>query len=134
MKLLTQAFILEKFGPRLTMAQLATLLCQSEGTIRNQVSAECFPIPTYKEMPDALLLTMPSLTTSTRCRQKPANALQLEEATKWKTLRPRSRFKFDVNPTRQSHELALRWCYGRVCLAGREIKHVYDRASDVFLP
>ena len=49
MKLLTQAYILEKFGPRLTMAQLATLLCLSEGTIRNQVSAECFPIPTYKE-------------------------------------------------------------------------------------
>jgi hypothetical protein len=49
MKLLTQAFILEKFGPRMTMAQLATLLCMSEGTIRNQVSAETFPIPTYKE-------------------------------------------------------------------------------------
>jgi hypothetical protein len=49
MKLLTQAFILEKFGPRMTMAQLASLLCMSEGTIRNQVSAETFPIPTYKE-------------------------------------------------------------------------------------
>lgn len=49
MKLLTQAFILEKFGVRLTMAQLATLLAMSEGTIRNQVSAETFPIPTYKE-------------------------------------------------------------------------------------
>lgn len=49
MKLLTQAFILEKFGPRLTMAQLASLLSLSEGTIRNQVSAETFPIATYKE-------------------------------------------------------------------------------------
>jgi hypothetical protein len=49
MKLLTQAFILEKFGPRMTMSQLATLLCMSEGTIRNQVSAEIFPIRTYKE-------------------------------------------------------------------------------------
>ncbi|WP_406868140.1 hypothetical protein [Paraburkholderia fungorum] len=49
MGLLTRAFILEKFGVRLTMAQLATLLAMSEGTIRNQVSAETFPIPTYKE-------------------------------------------------------------------------------------
>jgi hypothetical protein len=49
MSLLTRAFILEKFGVRLTMAQLATLLAMSEGTIRNQVSAETFPIPTYKE-------------------------------------------------------------------------------------
>jgi predicted DNA-binding transcriptional regulator AlpA len=49
MSLLTSAFILEKFGVRLTMAQLATLLAMSEGTIRNQVSAETFPIPTYKE-------------------------------------------------------------------------------------
>lgn len=49
MKLLTQAYILEKFGPRMNMQQLASLLCMSEGTIRNQVSAETFPIPTYKE-------------------------------------------------------------------------------------
>ncbi|SOE69990.1 hypothetical protein SAMN05446635_3675 [Burkholderia sp. OK233] len=49
MTLLTRAFILERFGVRLTMAQLATLLSMSEGTIRNQVSAETFPIPTYKE-------------------------------------------------------------------------------------
>lgn len=49
MSLLTRAYILEKFGVRLTMAQLATLLALSEGTIRNQVSAETFPIPTYKE-------------------------------------------------------------------------------------
>jgi hypothetical protein len=49
MSLLTRAFILEKFGPRMTMGQLATLLAMSEGTIRNQVSAETFPIPTYKE-------------------------------------------------------------------------------------
>jgi hypothetical protein len=33
----------------MTMGQLATLLAMSEGTIRNQVSAETFPIPTYKE-------------------------------------------------------------------------------------
>ncbi|KWA72836.1 hypothetical protein WL30_11585 [Burkholderia ubonensis] len=49
MSLLTRAYILEKFGPRMTMAQLAQLLLMSEGTIRNQVSTETFPIPTYKE-------------------------------------------------------------------------------------
>jgi predicted DNA-binding transcriptional regulator AlpA len=49
MKLLTQAYILENYGVRLTMPQLARLLEMSEGTIRNQVSAETFPIPTYKE-------------------------------------------------------------------------------------
>lgn len=49
MSLLTRAYILEKYGPRMTLAQLAQLLLMSEGTIRNQVSAETFPIPTYKE-------------------------------------------------------------------------------------
>jgi len=47
--LLTRAYILEKYGPRMTLAQLAQLLLMSEGTIRNQISAETFPIPTYKE-------------------------------------------------------------------------------------
>ncbi|CAG9193309.1 conserved hypothetical protein [Burkholderia gladioli] len=49
MSLLTRAYILEKYGPRMTLAQLAQLLLMSEGTIRNQISAERFPIPTYKE-------------------------------------------------------------------------------------
>ncbi|WP_175994438.1 hypothetical protein [Burkholderia vietnamiensis] len=49
MSLLTRAYILEKYGPRMTLAKLAQLLLISEGTIRNQISAETFPIPTYKE-------------------------------------------------------------------------------------
>ncbi|WP_186272012.1 hypothetical protein [Burkholderia gladioli] len=49
MSLLTRAYILEKYGPRMTLAQLAQLLLMSEGTIRNQISSETFPIPTYKE-------------------------------------------------------------------------------------
>lgn len=49
MSLLTRAYILEKYGPRMTLAQLSQLLLMSEGTIRNQISAETFPIPTYKE-------------------------------------------------------------------------------------
>jgi hypothetical protein len=46
----------------------------------------------------------------------------------------RSHLKFGVDPARQSHKPPLRWRYCGVCLAGSEIKHVYDRASDVFLP
>lgn len=49
MSLLTRAYILEKYGPRMTLAQLAQLLLMSEGTIRNQISAATFPIATYKE-------------------------------------------------------------------------------------
>jgi hypothetical protein len=49
MKLLTRAYILENYGVRLNMAQLSRLLVMSEGTIRNQISAETFPVPTYKE-------------------------------------------------------------------------------------
>ncbi|WP_244104329.1 MULTISPECIES: helix-turn-helix domain-containing protein [Burkholderia] len=33
----------------MNLSQLAQLLQMSEGTIRNQISAETFPIPTYKE-------------------------------------------------------------------------------------
>ncbi|WP_343666279.1 hypothetical protein [Paraburkholderia tropica] len=49
MSLLTRAYILEKFGVRLSVPQLAQLLSMAEGTVRNQISAEIFPIPTYKE-------------------------------------------------------------------------------------
>lgn len=49
MKLLTRAFILESYGVRLAPPQLARLLLLSEGTIRNQISAGTFPIPTYLE-------------------------------------------------------------------------------------
>lgn len=49
MSLLTRAYILERYGPRMTLAQLAQLMLMSEGTIRNQISAETFPIATYKE-------------------------------------------------------------------------------------
>ncbi|QBQ98193.1 hypothetical protein [Paraburkholderia pallida] len=49
MNLLTRAYILEKFGVRLSVPQLAQLLSMAEGTVRNQISAEIFPIATYKE-------------------------------------------------------------------------------------
>ncbi|RLK45977.1 hypothetical protein [Cupriavidus plantarum] len=49
MSLLTQAYVLETYGPRLSIAQLSALLDITEGTIRNQVSAGAFPIKTYVE-------------------------------------------------------------------------------------
>lgn len=49
MSLLTQAYVLETYGPRLSVAQLSQLLDMAEGSIRNQVSAGTFPIVTYTE-------------------------------------------------------------------------------------
>lgn len=49
MSLLTQAYLLEQYGPRLSIIQLARLLTLTEGTIRNQISAAAFPIKTYVE-------------------------------------------------------------------------------------
>ena len=49
MSLMTQAYLLEHYGPRLNVAQLAALLAMTEGTIRNQISAGTFPIQTYTE-------------------------------------------------------------------------------------
>lgn len=46
MSLLTQAYVLETYGPRLSIAQLSKLLDMAEGSIRNQVSAGTFPIVT----------------------------------------------------------------------------------------
>ena len=47
MSILTQAMIFEKYGPRLTVVQLAELFALSPKTIYNQVSARTFPVPTY---------------------------------------------------------------------------------------
>ncbi|PUA16852.1 hypothetical protein [Glaciimonas sp. PCH181] len=49
MALLTQAYILDNFGIRLNLPQLAKLLDIKEGTLRNQISARAFPIKTYIE-------------------------------------------------------------------------------------
>ncbi|BET10759.1 hypothetical protein [Pandoraea sputorum] len=49
MSILTRAYILERYGVRLGVGQLSQLLCVAEGTIRNQISAETFPVPTYVE-------------------------------------------------------------------------------------
>ncbi|VVD82390.1 hypothetical protein [Pandoraea commovens] len=49
MSLLTRAYILEQYGVRLGVAQLSEVLRVAEGTIRNQISADTFPVPTYVE-------------------------------------------------------------------------------------
>lgn len=45
--LVTQAFMFERYGPRLGIEQLAAVLGMTKGAIYNQVSAETFTIPTY---------------------------------------------------------------------------------------
>ena len=45
--LVTQLYLLEKYGPRLTTEQLAEVLTSDAGTILNQVSAGTFGVPTY---------------------------------------------------------------------------------------
>lgn len=47
MSLLTQAYLLDKYGPRLTIDQLSEVLGMPTGTIYNQVSARTFTLPTY---------------------------------------------------------------------------------------
>lgn len=47
MSLLTQAYLLEKYGPRLNVEHLAEVLGVAKGTIYNQISALTFPVATY---------------------------------------------------------------------------------------
>ncbi len=47
MSLITQAFVVERFGLRLSIDQLAELLGITKGAIYNQVSAGTFPVKTY---------------------------------------------------------------------------------------
>ena len=47
MSLLTQAWMIENFGPRLNVAQLAEIMGLTKGAIHNQISDGTFPISTY---------------------------------------------------------------------------------------
>jgi hypothetical protein len=48
MTLLTHIWLLETYGPRLTMEELAKVLKRERQTIYNQISAGTFEIPTHK--------------------------------------------------------------------------------------
>lgn len=50
MSLMTQAWILDKYGPRLSVEQLAEILCISRSTINNQICQNVFPVATYREV------------------------------------------------------------------------------------
>ena len=45
--LVTQMIIAEKYGPRLSVEQLANVMGLSKGAVYNQVSAGTFPVITY---------------------------------------------------------------------------------------
>ena len=47
MTLVTQAFIFERYGPRLNVEQLAEVLQITKGALYNQFSAGTCPIKTY---------------------------------------------------------------------------------------
>lgn len=47
MSFLSQAYLLEKYGPRLAMPDLAKVLGIAHGTLRNRVSAGTLKVPTY---------------------------------------------------------------------------------------
>ena len=46
MSLLVQAYLIENYGLRMTLEQVAQELSITPQTIRNQISADRFPIPT----------------------------------------------------------------------------------------
>ena len=47
MSLLTQAYLLETYGPRLTVEKLAAVLDIATNTIHNQLAKKTFPVKTY---------------------------------------------------------------------------------------
>lgn len=47
MSLLIQAYLLDKYGPRLSVEQLAEVLSLKTGTLYNQISAGTCSVPTY---------------------------------------------------------------------------------------
>lgn len=49
MSLMTQAVVVEQYGLRLTIEQLAQAMQLAKSTVYNQVAAKTFPIPTYVE-------------------------------------------------------------------------------------
>jgi hypothetical protein len=49
MNLFLQAMLFEKYGPRLSTAQLADCLDIAESTVYNQIAAGTFPVATYKD-------------------------------------------------------------------------------------
>jgi predicted DNA-binding transcriptional regulator AlpA len=49
MSLVTQAFVFERYGPRLDMIQLAALLDIEKTTLYNKISAKTCPVKTYMD-------------------------------------------------------------------------------------
>lgn len=49
MSLLTQAYLLERYGPRLSMADLAHELGVAVKTVQNQAAAGRLKVPTYRD-------------------------------------------------------------------------------------
>jgi predicted DNA-binding transcriptional regulator AlpA len=50
MSLMTQAWLLDKYGPRLNVDQMCQVLGMARQTINNQISDGSFPVPTYRDV------------------------------------------------------------------------------------
>jgi hypothetical protein len=44
-----EELLFDKYGPRLTIGELGQAMKKDPQTIRNEISQETFPIPTYKD-------------------------------------------------------------------------------------
>ncbi len=47
---MTQAWLLDKYGPRLSVDHMAEVLGMARATINNQISDGSFPVPTYRDV------------------------------------------------------------------------------------
>ena len=50
MSLMTQAWLMDRFGPRLNVDNLAQVLGMARHTINNQIGDGSFPVPTYRDV------------------------------------------------------------------------------------
>lgn len=49
MSLMTQAWLLDKYGPRLNVDQMAEVLGIAKATVNNQIYEGAFPVATYRD-------------------------------------------------------------------------------------
>jgi predicted DNA-binding transcriptional regulator AlpA len=87
--LVMQLMLLESYGPRLNIEQLAKVLGITKGAVYNQISAETFPIATYLDGGKRWADCRDVAEHFEHCRQRAHNAKQAAQALVTR-LRPRS--------------------------------------------
>lgn len=87
--LVMQMLLLDSYGPRLNIEQLATVLGISKGAVYNQISAGSFPIATYVDGGKRWADSRDVADHFERCRQRAHNTKRAGQAQVTR-LRPRS--------------------------------------------